>query len=422
MAVRFVNPFIQWVNGSSVVESGAKLYFYDTGTSTPKTTYSDSALSVANANPVVADANGKFGDIFLSTAQYKVVLKTSADVTIWTADPVGDSLEDVTVTGAFALSGKITPSQITADQNNYNPPGLSTAVSLRLSTDASRNITGLSGGVAGRVFVVRNIGSFNIVLKDESASSTAANRFALSSDVTLGADQVAMLQYDEVSSRWLVIGSPFTLTLAGIQALVTTHTRQVLLSGSAATYTTPAGVRYLKIRMIGGGAGGAGSGTGPTNGGSGVTTAFNSINAAAGSGGIDAGAGGAGGTSGSGTASLRLAGGPGGAGTSALASAGGGAGGNGPFGGGAGVSRNGVAGGAGAANTGGGGAGGGGAASVNASGGGGSGEYVELLITSPSATYTYTVGTGGTGGTAGASGFAGGAGGSGIIIVDEFYV
>jgi hypothetical protein len=37
------------------------------------------------------------------------------------------------------------------------------------------------------------------------------------------------------------------------------------------------------------------------------------------------------------------------------------------------------------------------------------------LITSPSSTYAYSVGTGGTAGT------LGGAGGSGIIIIEEFY-
>jgi len=54
-------------------------------------------------------------------------------------------------------------------------------------------------------------------------------------------------------------------------------------------------------------------------------------------------------------------------------------------------------------------------------GGGGEGEYAEIVIDSPAATYTYTVGAGGAGGNAGSSGGAGGAGGSGYIIVDEYY-
>jgi hypothetical protein len=42
-------------------------------------------------------------------------------------------------------------------------------------------------------------------------------------------------------------------------------------------------------------------------------------------------------------------------------------------------------------------------------GGGGAGEYGEIIITSPSATYTHTVGAGGNGGAAGTN--AGGVGG-----------
>jgi hypothetical protein len=104
------------------------------------------------------------------------------------------------------LTGDISPSQITADQNDYNPTGLSTASTLRLNSDASRNITGLSGGADGRVVLIYNVGSNNVVLKDESASSSAANRFALSGDITIAADEGAILQYDSTSSRWRCAG------------------------------------------------------------------------------------------------------------------------------------------------------------------------------------------------------------------------
>lgn len=107
----------------------------------------------------------------------------------------------------FALPGDISPAQITSNQNDYNPTGLSTASTLRLNSDASRNITGLQGGADGRIIVIHNVGSFAIVLKDDDgATSTAGNRFALNSDVTLVADECAVLQYDSTSSRWRMIG------------------------------------------------------------------------------------------------------------------------------------------------------------------------------------------------------------------------
>jgi len=88
MAGRYFTPRSTALDASGDPEAGAKLYFYETGTSTPLDTYSDDGLTSANANPVVADSAGRFGEIFLKDQDYKVVLKTSADVTVWTADPV----------------------------------------------------------------------------------------------------------------------------------------------------------------------------------------------------------------------------------------------------------------------------------------------------------------------------------------------
>ena len=39
--------------------SGGKVYFYSAGTSSPRDTYTTSALNVANANPVVLDSAGR---------------------------------------------------------------------------------------------------------------------------------------------------------------------------------------------------------------------------------------------------------------------------------------------------------------------------------------------------------------------------
>jgi hypothetical protein len=114
--------------------------------------------------------------------------------------------------GLFAedvlISGVLSPAQITSNQNDYNPSGLSTAGVLRLTSDASRNITGLAGGQAGRCFLIHNVGAQNIVLQDENASSAVGNRFALTADITLSADDCCLLQHDSVSSRWRAIAKP----------------------------------------------------------------------------------------------------------------------------------------------------------------------------------------------------------------------
>lgn len=106
------------------------------------------------------------------------------------------------------IAGIVTPTQLTASVNNYSPSGLSRANVLRLDSDASRDITGIDSADAeeGQLLVLVNVGANDIVLRNASASSSAANRFALGADLTLGADEGVTLLYDSISSRWRCIG------------------------------------------------------------------------------------------------------------------------------------------------------------------------------------------------------------------------
>jgi len=104
------------------------------------------------------------------------------------------SLTSPTITGtadvqqALSLSGDISPSQLVANTNDWAPTGFSTASTIRFSTDASRNITGLAGGADGRIIILHNIGAQNAVLINNSGSSSAGNKFFIGSDITLAAD------------------------------------------------------------------------------------------------------------------------------------------------------------------------------------------------------------------------------------------
>ncbi|UOF78754.1 tail fiber protein [Caudoviricetes sp.] len=121
-------------------------------------------------------------------------------------------LDDATAAALLAtLLGSdavLSPAQITADTNDYNPTGLASAVILRISTDANnRVLTGIAGGAAGRLLVLLNIGSHAITVRNDDAGSTAANRIICSVDgrVVLAPNQAAMLWYDSISSRWRLV-------------------------------------------------------------------------------------------------------------------------------------------------------------------------------------------------------------------------
>lgn len=92
MANRLVNPFPQFWS-SSAAYSGGTLNFYASGTDTPLAVYSDKTLSSSIGTSVTLNSAGRYtaSDIFLQNVDYKVVLKDSDGVTIWTADPVRGS-------------------------------------------------------------------------------------------------------------------------------------------------------------------------------------------------------------------------------------------------------------------------------------------------------------------------------------------
>lgn len=200
-------------------------------------------------------------------------------------------------------------------------------------------------------------------------------------------------------------------------------------STASGTYVVPAGVKYLKIRMVGGGAGGGGSTAGawaPISG-SGTASSFGSslLTAGGGTGGsVNAGAPGAPviGTNAKLFYTFGQNGGIGGGGnnkanTNDFSSGYGAAAPQlGAQGGSCIGAQNGLPGGFGS------GGGGGCAASGTAATlgpGGSSGAYVEGVIQNPDASYPYSVGSGGAAGTGSVS--YGGAGGDGIIFIEERY-
>jgi hypothetical protein len=81
----------QFFTNTGAVLTGGKLFTYAAGTTTPLTSYTTSAGNVARTNPVVMDAAGRVpdgGEIWITSAQYKFVLKDSTDVLIATWDNI----------------------------------------------------------------------------------------------------------------------------------------------------------------------------------------------------------------------------------------------------------------------------------------------------------------------------------------------
>lgn len=87
-ATLFPSPRWQSITAAGVPCVGCKIYTYLTGTTTPATTYTDSAAGTPNANPVVLDSRGEADIWFDPSITYRIVLKTAVDVTLWTKDGI----------------------------------------------------------------------------------------------------------------------------------------------------------------------------------------------------------------------------------------------------------------------------------------------------------------------------------------------
>lgn len=114
-----------------------------------------------------------------------------------------DASGTIAHTGGLVQTGVISPSQLTANTDNWNPTGLATARLIRASTDASRNLTGIVAQASGTRISLCNVGAFDLVLVHD-ATSTAANRFTLpgAANVTLTPGSAIEIWYDATTTRW----------------------------------------------------------------------------------------------------------------------------------------------------------------------------------------------------------------------------
>jgi hypothetical protein len=126
----------------------------------------------------------------------------SANLQEW-QDSAGNVLASIGANGSPQYTSN-SPAGYTANQDNLVLTG---SAFQRLSGTAARDITGVApptglSHVDGRMLRIYNVGSFNLTLKHNSASSTAANRFYCSgaADIVIAAGDYAELIYDSTDN------------------------------------------------------------------------------------------------------------------------------------------------------------------------------------------------------------------------------
>jgi hypothetical protein len=144
-----------WLSGQQLLDgngkpyAAAKAFFYDTGTTTPKATYSDAGLTAINANPVVADSEGHFPDIYLVAGRYKVDLRTTANVSIDVLDPVDATQQLISSASAPATTYAFLRYHNTSDGNVYRRNAANSGWILEGPVDSLLNAASTSDVLTG---------------------------------------------------------------------------------------------------------------------------------------------------------------------------------------------------------------------------------------------------------------------------------
>lgn len=111
----------------------------------------------------------------------------------------------------------ISPSQLTGDQDNYNPTDWATADVVRLNFDTGgRAITGLTAWTNGRQKVLLNTTANFGYIACEHPDSNAANRVLGVCDHIIAPYGTLLIEYDATSSRTRVIGNSFSVSSPGV--------------------------------------------------------------------------------------------------------------------------------------------------------------------------------------------------------------
>ena len=173
-ANRFILPFAQsFAATTGAVGVGWKLNFYlASAPSTREDTFSDTALTVANSNPLIADSNGRFSDIFLSPVAYNVVLTDENDVVQATATPFEVSPHlavDITYTAAGVgtiartLSAKLDDSISIKDFGMIGDGVTDDTAAFALAMASVRNLYVPNGTYLITSQVTRTIGNLTLI-------------------------------------------------------------------------------------------------------------------------------------------------------------------------------------------------------------------------------------------------------------------
>lgn len=156
MTLSITKPFIDVFDSNGDPYVGAKMYIYESGTTSERAVYSNDGLSVPAANPAISDAAGRFPRLYTASGTYKIRIETSSGALIREED----DLDTGTSAGAGALpitSGGTSATSASGARANLDVPSNSELSALAAQITALANsITNVSAFPQGRLTLTSN--------------------------------------------------------------------------------------------------------------------------------------------------------------------------------------------------------------------------------------------------------------------------
>ena len=133
-------PKLQFFDANGVPLVGGKLYSYAAGTTTPLATYTSSAETTFNPNPIILDSRGE-AEVWLGSPMYKFKLTTPADVEIWTVDNITSlSNLETSLLAAIAASAAAVQASAVAKAGDTMTGALNFAPEVSLASAGTTDI------------------------------------------------------------------------------------------------------------------------------------------------------------------------------------------------------------------------------------------------------------------------------------------
>ena len=208
MSKLFTLPKEVILTNSGALVPGALAYFYEAGTATPLSTYTDYTLGTAHAHPVVADGNGRFPAVY-TTSDYKVKITDASGVEIYSQDYASPQISAAEVGAAlYPQTSAESTAGVTPTNYQYEPGNV-----LRYGTNTIPGTTDMTTALTNALL------SYNSIYVPEG-------NYLITAAITLLDDQVI------TGSGWRTTTISMTGASTRINMADQSEVRDLKLSGN----------------------------------------------------------------------------------------------------------------------------------------------------------------------------------------------